>query len=95
MSYEPAVLKGIAWLNEIKPNWREIIDWGMLDMRNPHHCILGQVFHNNEKWSTGFTYGIELILEEGEVSDWGFDIEVSKFANVEYQKLHQTWMDLA
>lgn len=39
-----AVDKGAAWLDRVKPGWREMIDIGSLQMDRCDRCILGQLY---------------------------------------------------
>lgn len=94
MSYEPAVLKGIAWLDEIKPNWRELIDWGMLDMTNANWCIAGQVFKGQSSRS-GYAHVLYALPEKMYASAYGFDVPEGGLTQENYKKLHQTWIGLA
>jgi len=41
---ERRVERGIAWLDEVKPGWRDLIDVSELDMPDANQCICGQVF---------------------------------------------------
>jgi hypothetical protein len=36
--------RGAAWLDEVKPEWRNLIDTETLDMHTGNACVLGQVF---------------------------------------------------
>ena len=38
--------KGAAWLDSVKPSWRDLIDISALDLGDTRNCVLGQVFHD-------------------------------------------------
>lgn len=38
------VAKGVAWLDEFKPGWEDLIDASILDMSQDCNCVCGQVF---------------------------------------------------
>jgi hypothetical protein len=38
--------KGAAWLDSVKPTWRDLIDIDSLDLGDTERCVLGQVFHD-------------------------------------------------
>lgn len=42
-----AALRGAAVLDEAVPDWRQRIDCDALDMLDPVHCVLGQLYGGN------------------------------------------------
>lgn len=58
---EKAVEKGILYLDDKLPNWREVVDWDHLNMQDPAKCVLGQALgyrktvgehgHDGGKWA--------------------------------------------
>ena len=42
--YEKQVKAGIEFLDQIRPEWEDLIDIEVLDMKNCHCCILGQLY---------------------------------------------------
>lgn len=38
------VARGVAILDAHRPGWRNLVDVKRLDMLDPKHCVLGQVF---------------------------------------------------
>lgn len=67
--------RGAALLDEIKPNWFELIDLATLDIDDPNRCVLGQVF-SQEAEDTGLTTGFSYYEREAPMnvffSDHGF-----------------------
>lgn len=43
-SIQERVAKGAAWLDEVRPGWRDAINLDTLDICDGHHCVCGQVF---------------------------------------------------
>jgi hypothetical protein len=41
---ESAVARGVAWLDQIAPNWRDRVNVNELDLTSATHCVAGQVF---------------------------------------------------
>lgn len=55
----PDVARGIAWLDEEVPGWRDRINLGTLNVGELRNCVLGQVFGAEaeaEGASDGFMY---------------------------------------
>lgn len=51
--------KGAAWLDEVKPEWRSLIDTEALRMYSGDSCVLGQVFATDATEagiSNGYSY---------------------------------------
>ena len=42
--WKEQVDNGVAYLDEVKPGWRELIDLKRLDISSVRCCVLGQVF---------------------------------------------------
>lgn len=85
MYMENEVRKGIQWLDEEVPDWRESINRDRLDMGHIHDCILGQVFGDYD--DACYTMGLPLTSP-----DYGFylpDEEISR-----YPELRETWIAL-
>jgi hypothetical protein len=40
------VALGVAWLDNVVPDWRVRVDPGSLDLDDPERCVLGQVFRD-------------------------------------------------
>lgn len=66
MYAETQVRNGIAFLDTHVPNWREHVNWSILDMRNEELCVLGQVYGEYEEGVA------RLSLDSGTVSALGF-----------------------
>jgi hypothetical protein len=57
------VERGAAWLDEVKPEWRTLIDAEGLQMYSPQFCVLGQVFSveaYEQKTGTGYAHAFTL-----------------------------------
>lgn len=94
MDFTGPVLKGIEFLDEIKPEWRERIDWGMLIMTSADWCIAGQLFGNQGR--SGFQAVLDHIQPDLERWDYGFDVPPGCLDVIDsYSDLHRAWIDLA
>lgn len=94
MDFTGPVLKGIELLDDIKPEWREKINWGMLVMTSADWCIAGQLFRNED--CSGFTLVSDYIQPDLERWDYGFDVPPGCQDVIDsYSELHQAWIDLA
>jgi hypothetical protein len=49
MMFEAEIERGIAWLDEVNPDWRDKINLGTLALSSLDHCVLGQVFGSYEE----------------------------------------------
>lgn len=92
------VKRGIAWLDEIKPDWRSQIDLETLRLSRPDHCVLGQVFRDeaheynaeNDDYMSGFDYaatnygGHGLERQDSWAREHGFD-------SPDYETLDSVW----
>jgi hypothetical protein len=58
---------GIAFLNKVMPDWLNKIDFETLDMRNPRHCLLGQLYGRFGKACNEFVWDCE-------AAQGGFDL---------------------
>lgn len=65
LSAEVAVEQGITWLDEVKPDWLDLIDHP-LDMMSLKRCVTGQVFEveGNEHLESGYEYAHNLLTDE-------------------------------
>lgn len=54
------VERGIAWLDEVRPDWRDSVNRSALDISDSDNCLLGQVFwaeaRQSDPYWSGFTY---------------------------------------
>jgi hypothetical protein len=61
------VRRGIAWLDENAPLWRDELDLSTLDIADSNDCVLGQVFqvdainaaHDRGHYWSGFEYVLD------------------------------------
>ena len=69
MFREGEVRRGIAWLNENKPDWRDRINLETLDLSRADNCVLGHVYG-------GFGPGLKAFVSTGcvarETEAYGF-----------------------
>lgn len=85
MYMEEDVKRGMALLDERKPDWRKYVKLATLDMNEPAQCILGQVYGN-------YYDGIdELALDSLIVMDYGF---FSRDIGDSWWDLADTWTAL-
>lgn len=57
--YMPDVRHGAAWLDEVKPGWRELIDLSTLDVESGQVCVLAQVFAAEAYPIEGYDWAVE------------------------------------
>jgi hypothetical protein len=63
------VQKGINWLDQVRPSWRERIAPEVLVMEDGEHCICGHVFGDEApEGCTGFTYATRLAGCDSEIA---------------------------
>ena len=66
--------KGAAWLDEVKPEWRTLIDTEILRMYSGVSCVLGQVFSveaYEAGHSNGYSYAFHVAPEVS--ARWAID----------------------
>lgn len=105
-----AVARGAAWLDQKCPDWVDKIDLGMLNLRNPHLCVLGQTAEclipedapRESHWS-GYgdvVFHYRWVEKDFSVSgpDWfGFDVSLAgdlTEERAEYEMLTIAWQEL-
>lgn len=72
------IQKGIEFLNEVKPGWRDEIDPAVLDLADTTTCVCGQVFENH------YTEGLAALskytgvdqADDQDASEYGFCVSV-------------------
>lgn len=58
-THRGTVLKGVEWLDSIRPNWRELVNVNTLQMSSAHFCVLGQVFEaESDDQRPGFRHAV-------------------------------------
>tara|TARA_R110000824_G_scaffold226927_4_gene414745 strand:- start:495 stop:806 length:312 start_codon:yes stop_codon:yes gene_type:complete len=79
------VAKGAAWLDQVKPNWRNELNWSFLKIEDRTLCILGQLFTDpsREHLTNGYDY-----LFCTQPNDWIID---HGFAANNYVVLQELW----
>jgi hypothetical protein len=86
------VERGAAWLDEVKPEWRTLIDAEILRMYSPQFCVLGQVFSveaHEAGLSNGYSYAFHVAPEVSArwVIDHGFES-----SGEDYSTLRAAWL---
>lgn len=89
------VNRGIEWLDEVAPEWRDRIDLHTLDLADYHWCVIAQVTDSD------FTDGWESL--DGGLSGsrqrqimLGFDISVGEYFSSpreHYIRLTEAWLE--
>ena len=101
-SAEEAVKRGIVWLDGVHPNWRELLDWELLDMASNTRCILGQVFAEDAKRAfsdglcsapSGFLYVEEILGIDINMTQFGFDAPCEPWHT--FSQLQNAWIKLS
>lgn len=74
---DKAVAKGIKFLvAHGVTDWKDRIDWDLLDIFDPRICIAGQAFADKvegDLYTSGYHYAFEVIVENGgRVPAYGF-----------------------
>jgi hypothetical protein len=59
------VSRGVTWLNDTVPGWRERVDIARLDIEDARHCVLGQVFAEPGSDIDGFDVAYRLAVRSG------------------------------
>lgn len=85
---EEEVRRGIAWMDEWVPDWRESINRENLDMRNGADCILGQVFGDYDE-----AVNNNGILDPAFLGFILLDFMADSYT-ADYQALKETWLAL-
>lgn len=85
MYMEEDVKRGMALLDEKRPDWRKYVELAALDMNEPAQCILGQVYGNY------YDGRDELALDSLTVMDYGF---FSRGISDSWYDLTDTWVAL-
>lgn len=95
-TFSARAFRGMAYLDQHKPGWVDLIDTELLDMRSPDRCILGQLFgsywnyciYNGDFWKN--------VPDHHEVHDYGFQIAEDdyKFIRNPYPELSEIWVAL-
>lgn len=102
-SAEKAVTLGIAWLDEVRPNWRELMDWDVFDMQDTTLCVLGQVFaedseeafFEDDSWSSSSGFGYVEHVFNINMGQLGFDTTDPEESWHTYAELETAWRKLA
>lgn len=63
------VERGAAWLDSVKPNWRDAVNVRVLDLSEPVDCVLGQVFAYEAAEADPYWSGFEYVLNSGHFKD--------------------------
>jgi hypothetical protein len=74
------IQKGILFLNEVEPNWRDRIDPSTLNLASITMCVCGQVFqdHYNEGMRHLSKYlGLEEDADDDKASEYGFCVSTA------------------
>lgn len=53
------VARGAAWLDDVRPGWRDQVSLDAIDLNSNQRCVMGQVFAG-ESEKDGFTVGCEI-----------------------------------
>lgn len=87
--FEERVSRGVALLDERKPNWRELIDTKKLDMTCQYNCILGQVYRS---YMQGLSALFTVNLSFDHACNHGFHLPVgSDRDNDGFDELAEEW----
>lgn len=88
------VARGVAWLDEIRPDWRDRVTLPELRLTSACNCVLGQVFDEPGYPEPGFNIAIDRYLTLTEAQNFGFDVD-SRYAGTtrerEWGALQAEW----
>jgi hypothetical protein len=42
LMHSQRVAKGVAFLDKVQPDWRDVVNWDQMNMQDPSRCVLGQ-----------------------------------------------------
>jgi hypothetical protein len=63
------VERGAAWLDSVKPSWRNAVNVRILDVSESVDCVLGQVFAYEAAETDPYWSGFEYVLNSGHFKD--------------------------
>lgn len=60
------VTRGVAWLDNTAPGWRDLIDVDTVDLVDYDACVLGQVFRAEgcAEGTTGYDYAVTHLFDD-------------------------------
>ena len=82
------VAKGIAKLDEFRPEWRELINWETLEIWEPRKCLLFQIFG-------GYFEGLNAMGIHEPGSFYGFDLSTHDGTGENFALLTEIWKEMA
>lgn len=92
------VRRGVALLDADMPGWRDRIDLTTLEITDPCHCVIGQVYGVGEQMSPASffrrSFSAEIKRLTGDVREgykYGFDVNDSDYECGDMQRLQTTW----
>jgi len=58
---EKSVIDAVAWLDEVRPGWHNLINLKTFDLDSVSSCVCGQVFKNEvkDKNDNGYRYAVD------------------------------------
>lgn len=71
-SIQERVAKGAAWLDEVRPGWRDAINLDALDIGSSCDCVCGHVFAADTDCDSGFGFALDNLGIAGIDRDLGF-----------------------
>lgn len=96
---EQRVARGTAWLDQVRPGWRDAVEPAALQMYSACHCICGQVFAeaSSDHNVSGFDWAVEVY--GADPGDWaaehGFAIYVEQMGSEDsrplWRELEEAW----
>lgn len=99
MDFKENIELGVAWLNEVKPNWLEDIDLDTLNMET-NDCILGQVFGDyfNVDFFVKYQGQFGPIMDWAKMDEYGFSTTEGYFPILQQEwkrkilELYRDWI---
>lgn len=102
--FRKRIERGAAWLDRVKPGWRDLIDLDTLNLADAESCVLGQVFADeaDDLTTDGFDYVAEYMSPPPEIeTNWfskhGFDQSINLTAaspwSLDYTPLTDAWRE--
>lgn len=70
--FEDKVAMAIRLLDQVTPEWRDLVDWDVLDMQDISLCVLGQVYG-------GYNAGINRLQLFDKADLYGFDLAETQY----------------
>lgn len=90
--FQDEINRGVAWLNENRPGWLDMVELGELQMFSPTRCVLGQTggYFNVATYEINpYDYGFNLSYDQVQSRGGNPDYAWTAFQDEWYVKIEQ------